>query len=188
MLPSRYLVSPPKPMIPRSSSPQPVQLWLFLMCFLYERGSGAKLNLDKCEGLWLGSWNGRTDAPVDISWLSVKVKVLGVFLGPGNLEEENWRPRITAVENVLNSWRQRSLSYRGKALVINALALSRVWYVASLIYVPRWVSAELNTLIFKFFGAGRRDLVARRVVVQPFCLGGVSVVDFQCKVSALHVQ
>ena len=121
------------------------------MFSLYERGSGAKLNLDKCEGLWLGSWNGRTDAPVDISWSSVKVKVLGVFLGPGNLEEENWRPRITAVENALNSWRQRSLSYRGKALIINALALSRVWYVASLIHVPRWVGTELNTLIF--FGA-----------------------------------
>ena len=72
----------------------------------------------------------------------VKVKVLGVFLGPGNLEEDNWRPRITAVENALNSWRQRSLSYKGKALVINALALSRVWYVASLIHVPRWVSVD----------------------------------------------
>ena len=99
-----------------------------------------------------------------------------------------WRPHITAVENALNSWRQRSLSYRGKALVINALALFRVWYVASLIHVPRWVGTELNTLIFKFFWGGRRDLVARRVVVQPFCLGGFSVVDFQCKVSALHVQ
>ena len=30
--------------------------------------------------------------------------------------------------------------------------------------------------------------MARRVVVQPFCLGGFSVVDFQCKVLALHVQ
>ena len=74
----------------------------------------------------MGCWNGRTDSPVNITWSSVKVKVLGVFLGPGNLEEDNWRPRITAVENALNSWRQRSLSYKGKALVINALALSRV--------------------------------------------------------------
>ena len=40
---------------------------------------------------------------MNISWSSIKVKVLGVFLGPGNLEEENWRPRITAVENALNS-------------------------------------------------------------------------------------
>ena len=30
--------------------------------------------------------------------------------------------------------------------------------------------------------------MARRVAVQPFCLGGFSVVDFQCKVLALHVQ
>ena len=163
-------------------------LAVFEIYSLYERGSGAKLNKDKCKGLWLGSWNGRTDSPVNISWSSIKVKVLGIFLGPGNLEEENWRPRITAVENALNSWRQRSLSFRGKALVINALALSRVWYVASLIHVPRWVGAELNTLIFKFFWSGKRDLVARRVVVQPFCLGGFSVVDFHCKVSALHVQ
>ena len=123
-------------------------LAVFDVYSLYERGSGAKLNFGKCEGLWLGGWNGRTDSPVNITWSSVKVKVLGVFLGPGNLEEDNWRPRITAVENALNSWRQRSLSYKGKALVINALALSRVWYVASLIHVPRWVSVELNTLIF----------------------------------------
>ena len=118
---------------------------VFQVYSVYEKGSGAKLNMAKCEGLWLGSWSGRSDSLVDISWSSVKVKVLGVFLGPGNFEEENWRPRITVVENALNSWRQRSLLYRGKALVINALALSRVWYVASLIYVPRWVGTELNT-------------------------------------------
>lgn len=65
---------------------------------LYELGSGAKLKFSKCEGLWLGSWNGRVDSPVAISWSSVKVKVLGVYIGPGNLEEVNWRPRITAVK------------------------------------------------------------------------------------------
>ena len=48
-----------------------------------------------------------------------------------SIKVDNWQPRINAVEKVLSSWRQRSLSFRGKALVINALALSRVWYVAS---------------------------------------------------------
>ena len=33
---------------------------------LYVRDSGAKLNLSKCKGLWLGSWNGRIDATVAI--------------------------------------------------------------------------------------------------------------------------
>ena len=155
---------------------------------LYERGSEAKLNLSKCEGLCLGSWNGRTDAPVTISSTSMKIKVLGVFIGPGNLDEVNWRPRITVVETVLNPWRQRSLSFCGRALVINALALSRVWYVASLIPVPPWVILELNSLVFKFFWNGKRDLVQRQVVHQPNFLGGFPVVNCQAKIWALRVQ
>ena len=144
---------------------------------IYERGSGSKLNLSKSKGLWLGSWNGRCDPPVDLDWSSSKFKVLGVFIGVGNLEKANWRPHITAVENVLASWRQRQLSFRGRALVINALALFRVWYVASLIHMPAWVFKELNTLAFNFFWKGKRDLVSRSVVVQPTLFGGFSVVN-----------
>ena len=92
------------------------------------------------------------------------------------------------VENVLNSWRQHSLSFRGRALVINALALSRVWYVASLIPVPPWVILELNSLVFKFFWNGKRDLVQHQVVYQPNFLGGFSVVNCQAKIWALRVQ
>ena len=93
---------------------------------LFERGSGAKFNQSKSKGLWLGSWSDRSDPPIALEWSSVKIKVLGVFLGPGNLEEDNWLPRLAAVENVLSSWRQRVLSYRGKVFVISALALSRI--------------------------------------------------------------
>ena len=155
---------------------------------LYERGSGAKLNLSKCEGLWLGAWNGRSDSPVPITWSPVKIKVLGVFLGPGNLEEANWQPRIEAVEHVLNSQRQRSLSFKGKALVFNALGLALIWYVASLIHVPEWIVFEINKLIFQFFWSGKHDLVPRKVVIQPKGNGGFGMVDVRFKISALHVQ
>ena len=55
------------------------------------------------------------------------------------------------VEKVLSSWRQRSLSFKGKALVINPLALSRVWYVASLIHMPDWLTLKLVRLALHFF-------------------------------------
>ena len=109
------------------------------------------------------------------------------MLGPGNVEEDNWRPRITAVENVLASWRSRSLSYGGRALVINALALSRVWFVASLVHMPAWVLSELCKLVFKFFWKGKRDLVARVVVVQYPSSGGFSVVDVKLKAWSLVI-
>ena len=102
---------------------------------LFESGSGSKLNQAKYKGLWLGAWSGRVDPPVALEWSSDKLKSLGVYLGPANLEEVIWRPRISAVENVLRSWRQRHVFFRGRSLIIGALALARVWYVASLIHM-----------------------------------------------------
>ena len=62
---------------------------------------GLSLIILNVRVLWLGSWAGRTDPPVDIEWSSEIVKILGVFVGSGNVEEATWRPRITALENVL---------------------------------------------------------------------------------------
>ena len=155
---------------------------------IYERGSCSKLNMSKSKGLWLGSWAGRSDPPVSLDWSSAKIKVLGVFIGPGNLDEDNWIPRITAVTTTLSSWHQRILSFQGRALVINALALSRVWYVASLVHMPNWVHGELVRLVFGFFWKGKKDRVARAVVVQAPSLGGFSVVDVKLKVQSLLVQ
>ena len=41
--------------------------------------------------------------PVDLDWTSVKIKVLGIYIGPGDLASDNWLPRISAVANVLSS-------------------------------------------------------------------------------------
>ena len=72
--------------------------------------------------------------------------------------------------------------------MINALALSRVWYVASLVHMLAWVLKELNTLTFSFFWKGKRDLVSRAVVVQPTLFGGFSVVSVKLKVWSLVAQ
>ena len=128
------------------------------------------------------------DPPIALDWSSVKLKVLGIVLGPGNVEVDKWRPRITAVENVLASWKGCALSFRCRALVINALALSRVWYVASLVHMPTWVLPELCKLIFNFFWKEKKDLVARSVVGQCSHFGGFSVVDVKLKTWSLTVQ
>lgn len=69
--------------LPRSSDPLPaVSLYaddtsvivssdaaiqaVFSTYAIFKRGTGSKLNLSKCKGLWLGAWKGRPDAPVAI--------------------------------------------------------------------------------------------------------------------------
>ena len=154
----------------------------------FEKGSGSKLNLGKCEGLWLGSWRDRAEAPVAINWTSSKIKVLGIFIGNVGIEEANWLPRIEAVRNCLNSWRHRALSFKGKTLVLNALALSKIWYVGSLVVMHPWAKLQLDKLIYDFLWSGKPDLVSREVVVQIRERGGLALVAMEKKIHALLVQ
>ena len=79
---------------------------VFVVYGVFEKGSGSRLNLGKCEGLWLGTWRFQTCAlPVDISWSFSKIKILGVYIGQGDLSESNWRPRLDAVARCFKSWR-----------------------------------------------------------------------------------
>ena len=96
------------------TSDQPIKA-VFDSYSLFEKGSGSRLNLGKSKGLWLGSLRDRRDPPVDLQWSLDKIKVLGIFIGPAASHEDNWRPRISAVEKVLLSWRQQSLSLQDRA-------------------------------------------------------------------------
>ena len=124
--------------------------------------------------------------PIELS--SCKLKILGLFIGNDDVDTANWRPRIEVVENCLSFWCSRSFSYGGKALVVNALALSMIWYVASLVHMPPWVLAELNSVIFKLFWSGKRELVARDVVILDRIKGDFNMVSIAFKVNALLVQ
>ena len=128
----------------------------------------------------------RLDPPVSLDWSSIKIKVLGVFLGTGNLDDDNWRPRIDAVANTLFSWRQRILSFRGRALVINALGVGVVCGF-SCPHAP-WVHGELIRLVFKFFWIDKRDLASQSDVVQAPPVGVFSMVDVKLNVQSLLVQ
>ena len=64
-------------------------LEVFQVYACFEAGTGSKLNLSKCGGLWLGPWRFRTNPPVDIQWSSCKLKVLGVFISYDEMGEVN---------------------------------------------------------------------------------------------------
>ena len=115
------------------------------------------------------------------------IEVLGVYLGNGNLEEENWRPLINAVEKRLHSWRGRSLSYSGKAPIVNALALSRVSYIPSLICML--IGLHPSSTLLSFFSSGAANVTWLPDVVHHSTLqGSLGVVSFRYKVHALLAQ
>lgn len=73
-------------------------------------------------------------------------------------------------------------------MVLNSLALSRIWYVASVVPMPNSILLELTTRTFNFFWAGKRDLVARKVPYHIKWQGGFSVVSVEFKLHSLLAQ
>ena len=152
---------------------------------IYERGSGARLNVSKTEAMWLGAWRSRTDQPFGLTWVS-KIKVLGVVFGHA-AESDNWQPKIKKLENHLNLWKSRSLSLVGRSLIVNTLGISKLLYLATILPVPKWVVSEVNNLIWPFLWRCRMETVSRQSCYQPFLKGGLGIFNFKIKADALKL-
>ena len=152
---------------------------------IYERGSGARLNVSKTEAMWLGAWRSRTDQLFGLTWVP-KIKILGVVFGHA-AESDNWQPKIKKLENHLNLWKSRSLSLVGRSLIVNTLGISKLLYLATILPVPNWVVSEVNNLIWPFLWRCRMETVSRQSCYQPFLKGGLGIFNFKIKADALKL-
>ena len=157
---------------------------LFSLFERYELASVAKLNVTKSHGLLFGTWKYQADLPVQLDWSSEAITVLGCRIG--NEEFVDWGGLISKFENQITLWRQRQLSFRGRALVANVLCLSLFWYQATVFDMPKTVIFKINKILFPFVWGKKREWMARTSVIQPLHQGGLGVVDISQKVLSLR--
>ena len=80
---------------------------------MYEKSSGAKINVQKSEIMCIGT--GRI-CEEDKKILSIPetniMKILGIYFGKNKTECENlnWRDKVQKIKQTLNLWRQRMLT------------------------------------------------------------------------------
>ena len=154
----------------------------------FEKAAGAKINANKSEGIWLGSFKGRTDRPLGFNWYKKSLKILGIFFGTENTDKLNWEPKISKFNKVLSLWKSRDLSLRGRAVVLNQLASSVLWYTATVFPITDWVLKRLNTSLWDFFYNGKQDLISRTQAKLPYKEGGLNVVDIDKKSASLRLS
>ena len=96
---------------------------------IFEKRSGSRLNTTKTEGLWIGRSGGRPTGPVNITWVTDKLKILSSYFGNENLDHANWDNRLAKLTNRLNLWKSRNLSLRGKELITK-----HCWGIGTLVH------------------------------------------------------
>ena len=162
---------------------------LFSTLKRYELGTGAKLNYSKTEAMWLGAWRNCPDTPLGLKWVT-KMKILGVWYTNGlvNVDPDNWQSKLNKLETNLNLWKSRSLSFVGKALIINVLGASKFWFLARVLPTPEWVISRFKTLVFSFLWNSKIETVSRQTLSAPVKEGGLGIINFPAKSKALRIS
>ena len=119
----------------------------------YELASGAKINQSKCKGLWSGAFSRRTDQLQGFEWSNdyIHEKGLGQFIGNIDCSRVNWESKIQKINNIVDAWRNRDLSFKSKAMVINGLLTSTLWYHATSLSLPSWAVTQIEEAVYRFF-------------------------------------
>ena len=110
------------------------------------------------SSLWVGSWTGRVDRPLNLQWNSKGLTFLGVRSGnTHNFFKQNWAICKEKLSNTLSKWKRLSstLSFRGKILVANQLAASKLYHVLAVLSPPENVLSELQELLVDFVWSGK---------------------------------
>ena len=151
--------------------------------------SGLGINVDKTSAKCLGPYVPSNKELGGINWSKDPIFTLGVTIS-GNEDDHyilNFKKRLKNLQNLLNSWKCRYLSLKGKITVINTLALPPLIYLASVIYVPPIVITEVKKVLLDFIWNGGTPKIAYNTLIQDIEDGGLKLVDFESKVKSLKL-
>ena len=152
--------------------------------------SGLILNIDKCEGLWLGKdKNLQCHCNLfGIKWPE-QFRCLGVYLGHNKQinDKKNFEEKVDCIEIILKKWEKRELTLFGRVLVLKTFALSKLILPATTMCIPLKIMKRINTLFYKFLWRSR-DKVKRIRVIQSLDNGGLNMINTKSFFDSLHAR
>ena len=157
----------------------------------FENLSGTVLNRSKCKIMGLGGWKGRVDWP--LPWLEPvdSIKIYGVNFCPTIPETSllSWQKCKEGFNNCLNSWKARSLPFLSqKTFVLKSFALSKLWYLAQVLPVPKAVITDFEQRIGSFLWRGRLERLPLPELSNLVKEGGLGLPNIQAKCDALFLK
>jgi hypothetical protein len=125
----------------------------------YGQASESRINLNKTQILVCGPLIAQKPRNSNLRFEIDKIKLLGVWVGNNDTSEDNWRPVVNKITNTLRLWSFRDLTIWGKATVANLLALSKVWYLASVCVPPDDICNTIEEKVKNFVWTSKTNLV-----------------------------
>lgn len=154
----------------------------------YCRGSGSKVNEDKTVYMRFGKATALTEC---FNFKEVEeIRILGVLMGKNErkVRDEMWEQLVTDIGRRLNLWRLRTLTLKGKVLVLNVLMVSKLWYVLYVSDMPLWTEQRLKKCFLDFLWEGKPARIAYNTLLGAVERGGLGLMDVEQRKNALRVK
>lgn len=152
--------------------------------------SGLKLNREKTEGMWLGSNAENKNEPLNISWPTKPLRILGIYhsYDSASCSKYNFEDKINKVRSVINLWKMRNLTLIGRIQIIKTFIISKFLYTCSVITMPRGYIKEINRMIYTFIWKSKTDKLKRSLMVGNIESGGLKTPDLQLMIDASRIK
>ena len=107
----------------------------------------------KCKALGIGSWRAKTDWPLNFVQTVKEIKIFGIVIKDSysSIIKTNWELRFQKFASCIKSWSGRNLpSLSSRIDVLKIFALSRVFYVGSILPITKTMVSKFESLMGKF--------------------------------------
>ena len=137
-----------------------------------------------------GAFAQSTDQLFGFDWYNdfIPDKILGQYFGNVDCTQRNWEAKIQKINNIIAAWRHRDLSLKGKALLINTLLTSTLWYNVTSLSMPPWAVSQIERSIYPFFWSNKHPLVNREILVLLLGEGGFDIPLLQTRIYAFRLN
>lgn len=153
----------------------------------FTKYSGLSLNLSKTFGLNLGDIPLHSDLAMEIEW-SDSLHILGINFSKATSEKLeynlNFSPCLKKMEGICENWSKRTISLKGKVVIINTLILPVIYFQAVMLAVTARVHAEVNKMISAFLWADKKPKISKRCLELPTSQGGLGLHNFRNRIAS----
>ena len=99
---------------------------------------------------------------------------LGVWFSLNSQEnlDLNLTDRLKSMNTLMNIWKSRKLSIKGKITILRTLILPQVQFLFSMIVIPETILKRLDNMLFDFLWDSKPAKVKRSTIIAPIEHGG----------------
>ena len=156
----------------------------FKIISMFESASNSKININKTRIYGFGDWRWRVQWPIrGLKTEFDYFTALGVIFSTDydKALHTTWKRIFEKIKKGLAAMTGRYMNIYQKAVLINAIIASKLWYTSHVYPLPTEYVKLINTEIFKYIWNSSVDPIKRNVLYMGKDKGGINLINVHVK-------